>query len=150
MSELHIIIGISILVLAAFVLSFYQIFNSNKEFEAKLGQIKVNLADHVQWGAEGKSFLKGIVNGYSIEIEIISFRMTNYGYRIKLHGKFPKQPIFMLSYPKLAPNLEQQGNTLVYTMGVANLDQGLSTSGSVREALKLISSEAKLLEKNAA
>ena len=149
MSEVMIIAILVICVLLIGALSVHAVKSVNADISKNLFNLSEKLAPEVEWEKITNDCLTGYFQKYRISIDLVPFKFVYHSYHITLHGKFKRQPFFMLSYPTLAENIEQRGNMLFASLATFNITIEKSIYTQVHEILKSMVSLAGQLEENA-
>ncbi len=149
MNETLAISIVALLSISIGLLCFKFINRINSEPKKDLSNITKKLESEVQWIECKNTSVSGYFNGYKISIALVPYNYIYCSYHISLYAKLKKQPLFMLSYPKLSENIEQRGNVLFATLPAVNIEQEKSIYKQVHETLKTMSLLAAESEKNA-
>jgi hypothetical protein len=149
MSENLAISIVALLSILIGILCFKFITKINSGPKKDLSNITKNLESEVQWEECKNTSVSGYFNGYKISIALVPFNYIYCSYHISLYAKLQKQPLFMLSYPKLSENIEQRGNVLFATLPSMSIEQEKSIYKQVHETLKTMALLAAQYEKNA-
>ena len=81
----------------------------------------------LEYCKRNKGSINGTINGYKFEVSV-SYDAGDVGgsypdnLSIALHGKFPKQKTFMLTYPKLGDGISWQGDALYSSIEFHEID----------------------------